>query len=241
MKIIFNKKICLIVATVFFLAAGLIWMAFFWQFEKIKELSDNIQKEQLDSSVKQERSQKILELGKELEGIEMREKEMKAMLVDKENAVPFLKLLEDIAVGTGNSIKISVTDLSKIKLQNSKKPIVQEADPESTKDVQKQDQAKKKEQAKNTAPDYSNQLGFSVELTGKYGFFVDFLTKLENLPYFVRVYSFQIAPIIKNQATQATGSGTVVTDDPSGQSISADADSKFAKSTIIIGVYTNGK
>ena len=26
---------------------------------------------------------------------------MKAMLVDKEDAVPFLKLLEDIAIGTG--------------------------------------------------------------------------------------------------------------------------------------------
>jgi len=241
MKNGFDKKIPLIAAVAVLLAVGLIWLAFFRQFGKIKELSDDIQEEQLNYSVKQERSQKILELGKELEGIETREKEMKAMLVDKEDAVPFLKLLEDIAIGTGNSIRISVTDLAKIKFQNSKKPIVQEADPESTKDIQKQEQAKKTEQAKSAAPDFSNQLGFSVELTGKYGSFVDFLTKLENLPYFVRVYNFQTIPTAKSQATQAAGSGAVATSVPSGQSNLADAENQNTKSTIIIGVYTNGK
>lgn len=236
MKRIFDKKICFIAAVIFLLAAGLIWLAFFWQFGKIEELSDNIQKEQLDYSVKQERSQKILELGKELEGIETREKEMKAMLVDKENAVPFLKLLEDVAIGTGNSIKISVADLAKINSQASKKPAVQASDAESTKDLQKESQAQKAAKSKDKTPDFSNQLGFSVELTGGYGNFLDFLTKVENLPYFVRVYSFQSDPVVKSRVSAA---GVSLADQPD----SVSAEDQYLKSTIIIGVYiyTNGK
>lgn len=234
MKNGFDKKICLMVFVVFLLAAGLIWLAFFRQFGKIKELSDDIQEEQLDYSVKQERSQKIFELGKELEGIETREKGMKAMLVDKEDAVPFLKLLEDIAIGTGNSIKISVADLAKISVLASKKPVVQASDAESTKDLQKESQAQKTAKSKEKAPDFSNQLGFSIELSGGYGAFLDFLTKLENFPYFVRVYSFQMNPIAKSQTNQASGA-------PSDQPNSANAENQSVKSTIIIGVYINGK
>ncbi|MFH0929886.1 MAG: hypothetical protein V1814_01375 [Candidatus Moraniibacteriota bacterium] len=230
MKNRFDKKICFVVFVVFLLAVGLSWLAFCWQFGKIKKISDDIQKEQLDYLVKQERSQKILELGKELEGIETREKEMKAMLVDKEDAVPFLKLLEDIAIGTGNSIKISVADLAKISALASKKPVVQASDAESTKDLQKESQAQKTAKPKDKAPDFSNQLGFSVELSGGYGAFLDFLTKLENFPYFVRVYNFQTIPIVKSQATQTAGSDVV-----------ADVENQSVKSTIIIGVYTNGK
>ncbi len=234
MKRIFDKKICFIVVAVVLLATGLIWLAFCWQFGKIEELSDNIQKEQLDSLVKQGRSQKILELGKELEGIETREKEMKAMLVDKENAVPFLELLEDTAIGTGNSIKISVSDLAKMKSQTAKKPAVAESDAESAKDLQKETQAQKSAKSKEKAPDFSNQLGFSIELSGGYGAFLDFLTKLENFPYFVRVYSFQMNPAPKSQAAQAA---SVSADQPNSTS----AENQNTKSTIIIGVYTNGK
>jgi len=234
MKSIFDKKIGFIVAAVVLLSAGLIWLAFWWQFGKISELSDNIQKEQLDSLVKQERSQKILELGKELDGIETREKEMKAMLVDKENAVPFLELLESTAIGTGNSIKISVSDLTKIKSQTAKKPAVAESDAESTKDLQKETQAQKVAKSKEKTPDFSNQLGFSIEISGEYETFLDFLTKLENFPYFVRVYSFQMNPIAKSQTNQASGA---LADQPNLMN----AENKNIKSTIIIGVYTNGK
>jgi Tfp pilus assembly protein PilO len=230
-----DKKICLIVAAVVLLVAGLIWLAFFWQFEKIKELSENIQKEQLDSLVKQERSQKVLELGKELSGIKTRGEELKAILVDKENAVPFLKLLEDIAVGTGNSVKISVADLTKISSQLSKKPAVQvSSDAESAKDIQKESQAQKAAKAKEKAPDFSNQLGFSVELSGGYGNFLDFLTRLENLPYFVQVYSFQVDPAVKGQAPQTASASA-------DQANPGNVGNQGIKSTIIIGVYTNGK
>jgi len=227
----FDKKIFFVIIASVFLAGGLIWLAFFWQFGKIKTISDDIQKEQLDSFVREERSQKILELGKELGDVEVQKKEMEAMLLEKENAVPFLKILEEIATETNNAIKISVTDLSKITSQSAKKPVVPPSDTESKSDLQKESQAQKSDQPKNAPPDFSNQLGFSVELTGEYGPFLDFLTKLENLPYFVRIYNFQIAPAPKTPTASAS----------ENQSAGAVGGNKNIQSTMIIGVYTNGK
>lgn len=236
----FDKRIFLVIATAVLFAGGLFWLAFFWQFGEIKTISDNIQKEQLDSSVRHERSQKILELGKELGDVEVQKKEMEAMLLDKNNAVPFLKKLEDVAAETNIVIKISVTDLSKMKSQTAKQPVVQPSDAESKSDIQKQDQAQKAAQPKVAPPDFSNQLGFSIELTGEYQSLVDFLTKLENLPYFVRVYNFQIAPVVvKSQTTQTAGGG--VAPASGNQSADASGENKNLKSTIVIGVYTNGK
>jgi hypothetical protein len=235
-----DKKICFLAAVAVLFAGALIWLAIFVQLGKIREMSDNIQKEQLDSLVRQERSQKILEMGKELGDVEKNKNDMGAMLVDKNNAVPFLKMLENIAVETGNEIKISVTDLSKMKSQAVQVPVVQESDASSAKDIQQEDQAQKAAQAKNSKPDFSNQLGFSIELTGRYGSLVDFFTKLENLPYFAQVYNFQIAPVAKSQTAQAAGSGVASTSGVPSQPVGAEGENKNLKSTITIGVYTNG-
>ena len=230
-----NNKIYLLAAATMLFAGALIWLAIFVQLGKIKELSDNIQKEQLDSLVRQERTQKVLEMGKELGDVEKNKNDMSAMLVDKNNAVPFLKTLENIAAATGNEIKISVTDLSKMKSQTAKQPVVQESDPTSTKDLQKEDQAQKTAQPKVSKPDFSNQLGFSIELTGSYGSLVDFFTKLENLSYFAQVYNFQIVPVVRRQTPQTAGGG-VAQSQPAGTK----EDNTSIKSTLTIGVYTNG-
>lgn len=230
-----DKKICLLVAAAALIAGVLIWLAFFLQLGKIGETADNIQKEQLDSLVRDERSQKILEMGKELGDVETSQKEMSALLVDKENAVPFLKTLETVAGATGSSIKITVADLTKIKSQTAKAPVAQESDATSTKDIQQEDQIQKAASPQSGKQDFSNQLGFSLELTGTCPSFVDFLTKLENLPYFVQVYNFQITPILKNQAA-ASGAAPASGD----QSAGAEGENKNIKSVITIGVYTNG-
>jgi len=165
---------------------------------------------------------------------------MNAMLIDKNNAVPFLEMLENISTATNNSIKISVTDLSKMKTSAAKKPIVQESDAESTKDLQKEDQAQKTAQAKNTPPDFSNQLGFSIELAGSYDSLIDFFTKLENIPFFVQVYNFQMSPDVKNKTNQAAVGGVVPVSNAGNKSIGAvEEESNDLKTTIIIGVYTN--
>ena len=236
-----DKKIFFLAAVAVLFAGALIWLAIFWQFGKIREMSDNIQKEQLDSLVRQQRSQKILEMGKELGDVEKNKNDMGAMLVDKNNAVPFLKMLENIAAATGNEIKINVTDLSKMKSQAaSKAPVAQESDASSAKDIQQEDQAQKAAQAQNSKPDFSNQLGFSIELNGRYGSLVDFFTKLENLPYFAQVYNFQIAPVAKSQTAQAAGSGVASNPGAPSQPTGAEGENKNIKSTITIGAYTNG-
>jgi hypothetical protein len=237
MKRKIDKKIIILIAAAALLEAGLIWLSFFLQLYKIREVSDNIQKEQLDSLVRQERSQKILEMGKELGDVEKNKNDMSAMLVNKDDAVPFLKTLEAIAAATGNEIKINVTDLSKMKSQAVQAPVAQESDALSAKDIQKEDQKQKTAQSKNNKPNFSNQLGFSIELIGRYGSLVDFFTKLENVPYFVQIYNFQIAPVAKNQTTQTAESGTAPT--PGAPSQPAGGD-KNIKSTITIGVFTNG-
>jgi hypothetical protein len=234
-----DKKIFLLVSLAVLFAGALIWLAFFLQLASVRQVSDNIQKEQLDSLVRQERSKKILQIGKELGDVEKQKQDMNAMLLDKDNAVPFLEVLENISSATGNQIKINVTDLSKIKVQAAKSPVVQEPNAESTADIQKEDQAQKATKSKTSVPDYSNQLGFSIEVTGDYDALVDFFTKLENLPYFVKVYNFQIVPAAKKQASQSAGSGVAQASDAGNQPTGTEEENKDLKSTITIGVYTN--
>ena len=233
-----DKKIFSLVAVAVLLAGTLIWSAFWIQLEKIRDLSDNIQKEKLDSQVREERSQKIYEMGKELGDVENSQKEMGALYVDKENAVPFLKMLETFAESTGSSIKINVADLAKTQPKTAKKPAVQESEAESTKDLQKEEKTQKAAKTQNIKQDFSNQLGFSLELTGRFQSLVDFLTKLENLPYFVRVYNFQISPVAKNQSVQAPGSSELPASE--NQSTVPEEENRNIKTNLIIGVYTNG-
>jgi len=226
---ILDKKIFLLLLAVLALSGFLIWLAFFWQMGKIKKISDDIQKEQLDYLVRQERKQKIIELGKELEDIAVREKEIKTMFIDKENAVPLLKLVEDSAYNTGNQIKIDVADLSKIAAQVAKKTPTHDEneDEDLKKSVSKDSQAKKKSSSQSSKPDFSNQLGFSIEIVGDFRSFVDFLTKFENMSYFVKVYNFNIIPVAKDQAVKQ----------PENQS---DEENKNLKATLVVGAYTDG-
>ncbi|OGI26297.1 MAG: hypothetical protein A3J76_04700 [Candidatus Moranbacteria bacterium RBG_13_45_13] len=236
----FDKELCLSLAAVALLSGGLIWLAAFWQFGKIREISDNIQKEQLDSLVREQRSQKILELGKEFKNVEADQGKMNAMFVDKENAVPFLATLENIATSTDNLITISVIDLTKLKSQTAKKPVVQDSDEESSEGQKKESQPKKTPASQGNKQDFSNQLGFSVELTGRYGALVDFLTKLENMPYFAKVYSFKIAPTEGKQAGQTGESGAPPASNQESQIPPPQEENKNLNTTLIIGVYTNG-
>ncbi|HLM83783.1 MAG TPA: hypothetical protein VK254_01040 [Candidatus Bathyarchaeia archaeon] len=234
-----DKKIVLLIVVAVLLAGGLIWLAVFKQLENIKKTSDNIQKEQLDSLVRDERSQKILELGKELGNMKKSQEEMSSMFVDKNNAVPFLEMLEKVSATTGNSIKISFVDLTKMKSSTAPKPAVRESDETSEKDVQQEDKAKKAAAAQVKKPDFSNQLGFLIELTGEYRSLVDFLTKIENMPYFVRIYNFQTAPLVaKNQAVQSAGGNPAA--NPGNPPSGSEGESKLIKTNLTIGVYTNG-
>jgi hypothetical protein len=232
-----NKKIFFLVAISLIVVVFLAWFAFAVQLKNIKTVSDDIQKAQLDASVRQERKQKILELGKKLGNIESDQMGMSAMFVDKNDAVPFLEDLESIATTTGNEIAINVVDLAKLKpLLDKAVPSQEESDEESEKTSQNQAKAPSKPKTKAPKEDYSNQLGFTVVLSGEYDSLVDFFTKLENMPYFVRVYNFQIASDAKKikipeneipQAQNQSGAGQ-------------EEKNKTIKSILTIGVYANG-
>jgi 23S rRNA maturation mini-RNase III len=156
--------------------------------------------------------------------------------------------LEDLAAETGNVIAISVTDLSKLKTQATKKATTQESETESKEDLLKESRNQKKTTTtkKEQKPDFSNQLGFSLEVVGEYRNLVDFFAKLENLPYLVQVYSFQMTPLLKNQAiSQSSVSGVnQVSPSPSSSSNPSnpeeEKENKNIKAILVIGVYTHG-
>lgn len=230
MKIKFNKNFILSAAAIASIVLGLIWLAWFWQFRKIKETVDNIQKEQLDSLVREERSQRISKLEKELGNVEASARQMNSALIAKEDAVSFLKDLENIARETQNSIKISVSDLTKLKpAQKKTAPAASSDDDEDTKGAKP---AQQKMAKIEPTEDFSGMLGFSLEVTGKYNSFIDFLTKIENMPYFVRVYNLEIIPADEKPASI----GMLV---ETGEGQSEEENNISAK--MIIMVYTNGK
>jgi len=236
-----NKNICLLAIISALVAGALIWLAFFKQLGKISEMSDDIQKEQLDSLVQQQKSQKIADLGKELGDIEKSKEKMDALFVEKENAVPFIKTLESAAAATGNAIKITVIDLSKIKTSTAKKPVVQDSEAESKEDIKKENQTKKTASSQAGKQDLSNLLGFSVELSGEYRSIVDFFIKLENFPYFVRVYEFQIIQVKASQTSQSAGSGVIQTPNQENQAEQTEKEKNITNAILTIGVYTNEK
>jgi HAMP domain-containing protein len=236
-----DKRILSLTIVAVLIAAGLIWLAAFWQLGKIREMSDNIQKEQLDHLVQEQRNKRILELKKELGDVGETKKDMDAFLIDKENAVPFLELLEGIARSTGNKINISVTDLAKMKSQlTPKNQVSKESDDESTDSAKKDTQKKNAANVKNEKQDFSNQLGFLVDLTGEYRSLIDFLTKLENAPYFIRVYNFQIAQAEKKQNSQTGTINESQAPPEGGQADQNEENAKNITTVLTIGVYTNG-
>jgi hypothetical protein len=239
MSVKMNKNLWISILLSLLVVGLFAWLAF-WQFGGIKNTSDNIQEEMLSSKVQEEKKQKILELGKELENIEENSKEMNLMLVDKGSAVSFLEALEKIANDTGNTIRIGVFDLSKMKSPTTKKPVLQETDTESTKAVQKDSQAKKSASSQTAKQDFSNQLGFSLEVEGTFQTLVDFFSKLENLPYFVQVYNFDSVIPPKIQAPAALSSNENQGENQTGEASSEEQNSKKIKTVITIGVYTNG-
>jgi len=231
-----DKKICLAVGAAVLLSGGLIWLAVFWQLGKIRQVSDDIQSEQLDSLVRDERSRKILETAKELGDVEKSQEKIGAMYANKEDLVPFIRTVENAAALTGNSIKISVVDLAKIKsLAGKDANTSSQADEEDEAKAssQKGSQDQKKAAPQNAKPDFSNQLGFSVELAGKYGALIDFLTKLENAPYLIRVYNFQVSPVAK---TSQPGGGSV----GGAPALPIGEGEKNVNTILTISVYTDG-
>ncbi|MFA5871830.1 MAG: hypothetical protein WC858_03820 [Parcubacteria group bacterium] len=230
-----DKKILLIIIAIIVVLASLGWLTFFYQAKKIRDTAAGIQKEKLDWQVQKEKSQKISQLKKSLGDLETHKNDMEGFYADKNNALPLIKSLEAIAGETGNEITITVADLS--KLASAQKKTVPKDSDEDAATAKKDSAATKDSNTKSTASaqNFKNNLGFNLELSGTYPQLVNFLIKMENLPYFVRIYNYSVDAFIKNKpsssSNQSSNSGA------SGEI----PEGKLVKSNILIMVYTNGQ
>jgi Tfp pilus assembly protein PilO len=234
-KIVFTSAISAIVI------AALTWFVFFYQTGLLAEMTDAVQKEKLDSFVKQEKSDKIFKLKKEFDEIDVQKKEMDGMLPAKDNMVPVLRFLEKISSDATCSIKVEAVDISKLKIgpvaKTTKKQAQDEEDDTKTKNSaasqkKTEDQAKQDDLAK-----VKKFPAFNLTVIGRYSALVDFLTKMENLPFFIRVLTIDVAPAEKEKQQQAAA-GTLA----SGGSAAGGEEgpgSKEVKMSLLVVIYTN--
>ncbi len=236
-----DKKIIITVAIVLLSVAALGWFSFFHETKQIEGTAEAIQKKKLESLVLQEKRDKIFKLKKDLKDIEGYKSEMDKMLIGKDDAVMFLRSIEGIASDTSNTIKIESADLSKLKIGNQKNaPSSSDEDTASTqtKDAQvAADQAAEKAKQEQ-ASQLKNKIGFTIELAGAYPTLVDFLDKMENLPYFISVYNMDLAAQNKMNQPTATAGGVLPAENQTAGT-EAPAENKNIKMTMLVIVDIN--
>jgi hypothetical protein len=240
-----NKKIILAVLLSSVFVLGAAWFVFFVQIPKIKETADAIQKEKLDSFVRQQKSDKIYKLKKDLSDIESQKDEMDATFIKKNESVPFFRALEKIAEESGCQIKIGVADLAKVKFSTVKKatPAVdEESDTETApKAADSSGKAQADEAAKaDDLAKLKNYPAFNIETTGSSSSVLSFLGKMENIPYFVRVLTLNLASEKAGSGAVSLGAGTLSAGGQTAQS-NAQKDDKNVKMSLLVIVYSNDK
>ncbi len=240
-----NKKIILTILFVAIVLIGLFWFVFFFQIPGIAGTAEAIQKEKLDSFVRKEKEDKLFKLKKELVGIEDQEKEMEGAFIPKNEAVPFFRALEKAAADASCQIKVQAADLNKVKFSTAKQTAGAGADDEET--ATKKQSTGSANQANQTGEaakaDELAKLkaypAFNVEVVGSFASIMDFLKKMENLPYFARVLMFDLTPAEKtNSQAAAAGSGSLATAGGAPGN-NPQVQEKSVKLSLLIIVYTN--
>ena len=234
-----DKKIIIAVVIVSLSVAALGWFAFFYETKRIQNTADAIQGKKLESLVLHEKRDKILKLKKDLNDIESYKSEIDRILISRDDAVALLRSFEGISSDTGTLIKIESADLSKLKIVSQKSAPSAAADdtttPSTTASQVAADQAAEKAK-QDQVNQLKNKIGFSIEITGTYPALVDFLDKMENLPYFINVYSMDLAnPNKLNQSTPAVG-GVLPAENPTAGT--GEPENKNIKMTILVIVNT---
>ena len=236
-----DKKIIAAVAIVSLSVAALGWFAFFYETKQIQNTADTIQKKKLESLVLQEKRDKIFKLKKDLKDIENYKSEMDKMLISKDDAVVFLRSVEGIATGASTSIKIESADLSKLKIgsqKNNPSSSGEETPTAQTKDQQVVADLAAEKAKQKQADQLKTKLGFTIELAGTYPTLVDFLDKMENLPYFINIYNMDLTdPNKLNQPTAPVG-GVLPAGNPAANP-GAPVENKNIKMTMLVIVNTN--
>jgi len=238
-----DRKLILAVLFVSIVTLGLVWLIFFVQIPKIRETAEVVQKEKLDSFIRQEKGDKIFKLKKELAGIEDQREKMEAVFLEKNEAVPFFRALEKAASDTSCQIKVEAADLNKVKLDQLKpKPGNAAADEEEG--VKKKPNSENKDQSGESAKaDEISKLkvhpAFNLEVTGSFSSIMNFLEGMENLPYFVRVLTLDLSAGKVSSQTGSSGTGALSagTQTAGGGSQAQDKTVKFS---LLVIIYSRG-
>jgi Tfp pilus assembly protein PilO len=236
-----DKKIIITVSITVLVVAFFAWFSFFYETNQVKEIAETIQKKKLESIVEQEKRDKIALLKKELVDMESYKDEMEKMLIRKDDAVPLLRSLEQIASDTSTMIKIEAADLNKLKKSQQKNAASDEEDTGKalTRDEQIKADLEAEKANQEGSGKFKNSLGFTVELTGTFPAAVDYFDKMENLPYFITVYSMDISNSEKTK--QVSASGGVLAAGSSSLNVNSEnfQENKNVKTTMLIIVGTS--
>lgn len=235
-----DKKIIIAISVTTFVVLVSAWLVIFLLGNKVRRSFESYQKEKLNSFVLEEKRNKILKLKRELPDLEMRKSSLDSMLIKKDEAVPFLRILEKIAGEASCSIKIEPTDISKIKFEKTA-PSTQKNQDEDELDALKKENKEQASGEKNKKEDelasLKNYPAFSIEATGHFSSIIDFFDKLENIPFFVRPLIIDVNNDKKSN-TGTVGQGALATG-TSTPSEPQERDEKDIKMTITFVVYGN--
>jgi len=236
-----RKKVMFTIALSVAIIVGLAWFTLIFQKKLIIEMSETVQKEKLDAFVHQEKKDKILKLKKELDDIEIQKKEMEAMLPKKDGVVPVLQSLEKIAFETSSTIKIDAVDISKLKIGQAKKPVKKQEDEEIAKKesaTSSQDDEKEEKPSQDDLAKIRKFPAFNLTITGNYSSLIDFMDKMDSLPYFIRVLIIDLAYYDKDKNQMSSG-GTVFAPSLPSTDQSEENKEKGVKMTLLIVIYIN--
>ena len=232
-----NKKIIAAIAVSMAMILFLAWVTFFLQRKGIVNSSETYQKEKLNYFVLQEKKDKLLQMKNELVDLEAQEKNLEAVFIKKDEAIPFIRQLEKIAEDSSCSLAIEPADLGKIKFGQVQKPQSNPDNEEGTTKTKNQSQDQQKEEKKkDDLADVRNYPAFSVSVTGSFPSAVNFLSEMENLPFFIRPLVIDVSIDKKGSSGIGPEAGTLAVGNqnlPEAQK----SESKNVKMTLIIVIY----
>lgn len=240
MRFLGDKKIAITILACVVVILLLVWTTFFLQSKKIRDSSEEYQKEKLSHFVLQEKEDKLLQFKKELADIEKRERDLKAVFVKKDEIVPLIKYLEQIAESSSCLLSIEPVDLAKIKFEKTQKTQKKESDldeEEKKGKTSKQTEEKKQEEKeKDELADIRNYPAFNVSVIGSFPSVVNFLSKLENLPFFIRSLIIDVSEDKKTSSKTATEAGILAVGSKDS-SVSETSENKNVKMVLTVVVY----
>lgn len=244
-----DKKILGITSAACVVILLLAWIVFFRQAKDIRRVSENYQKEKLNSFVLQEKRNKLSQLKKEISNLEEKNSELHAIYIKKEEVLPFLKILESIAADTNCTIAVNPVDISKIKFEKAKKtekPAPEKVEEkEAQEDEQEEDKTAGEKQSqpaekKDDLAELKKHPAFTIDAIGSFPAIVAFLNKMENIPYFARVLILNAAAYDAKEKKQVgggslatAGAGQAVSEQP----VSPVIGEKNVKMTLTVVIY----